>query len=72
MKKTTYKCDRCGAELGEDSTALRQQRFVTEGRYSYRLKFFYKWQTCEPEVISWELCECCRESLDRWIELGDV
>lgn len=72
MKKTTYKCDRCGAELGEDSTALRQQRFVTEGRYSYRFKFFCKWQTCEPEVISWELCERCRESLDRWIELGDV
>lgn len=71
MKRTTYKCDRCGAELGEESVALMQRRFATEHRYSYRLRFWKKWKTCEPEMISWELCESCRESLDRWIELGD-
>lgn len=70
MKKTTYKCDRCGAELGEDGVAIEHLRFGTQERVSHRFKFWGSWKTKERELISWELCECCRESLDRWIELG--
>ena len=72
MKRTTYKCDRCGADLGEEGIATIRQRFVTEECYAHRFKFWNKWKTNEPSVITWELCEPCRESLDRWIELGDV
>lgn len=68
MKKTIFKCDRCGAELGEESTALLRQRIATEERFSHRFKFFGKWKTSDPELIVWELCEACRESLDDWIE----
>ena len=69
MKKTTYKCDRCGAELGEDCTALEQQRFSTHERIAYRLRFFGgKWKDRSGGLIVWELCTSCRESLDDWLE----
>lgn len=69
MKNTTYLCDRCGTELGDDGTALESRRFCTRERIIYEVRYFGDWKkrdTCEIP-ITYELCTKCRESLERWL-----
>lgn len=67
MKKITYKCDRCGCELGEDNAALEKMRFATIQRIRYQVKFFKEWKNGESNVIVRDLCEKCRSDLDKWL-----
>lgn len=66
-KTTTYRCDRCGAQLGEDSAALERTRFCTQERIIHRFKFFRNWKGENREPVVYELCEGCRDSLDEWL-----
>ena len=68
MKKIEYKCDRCGAALGEDSAALEKNRLVTWSKTTYKIVFLPKEREKYSLAITWDLCECCRESLDEWME----
>lgn len=67
MKITTYKCDRCGAELGEWGAAVERTKFVTQEFVFYRMRFFGNWNDDIRQAIDYELCEQCRESLERWL-----
>ncbi len=67
MKKTTYKCDRCGASLGEHGEALRRTRFCTQTIEIYKFKFFSNWKSKDLNPIVYDLCEDCRNALDIWI-----
>lgn len=68
MKQIEYKCDRCGAALGEDSAALEENRLVTQSKTTYKIQFLPKKREKYSPAITWDLCESCRESLDRWLE----
>lgn len=71
MTITTFKCDRCGAELGENSSALERQRLLTVENVHYSISFIKRWRHWEREYpTKYELCESCRESLERWLENG--
>lgn len=67
MKTTTYKCDRCGAELGECGAAVERAKFVTQEIVLYRMRFFKNWKDDICQAVDYELCESCRESLERWL-----
>lgn len=67
MKKETYNCDRCGAELCEGYSPSTLQ-FATESQMRYRMKFFRRWNTDSPIVIVYDLCEKCREELEVWLD----
>lgn len=68
MKSTSYKCDRCGACLGEDSAAIDRFRFGVHMRISYKLLCADKWRCPDGwKPIAYELCEKCRESLEEWL-----
>ena len=67
MKHITYECDRCGCDLG-DGAARTMRKFVTLTETRYKLRFFSKWKSEEPLVAEHDLCENCRESLERWLE----
>lgn len=70
MKKETYVCDRCGAELGEGYAPCTKQ-FATETQFRSRIKFYGHWNTDSPILITHDLCEKCRNSLDKWLEGKD-
>ena len=67
MKKETYHCDRCQAEL-EYGYAPNVKQFATETQLRTRLKFFKSWASDSPLHITYDLCWKCRESLDKWLE----
>ena len=67
MKITSYKCDRCGAELGKCGAAVERSKFVTQEFVFYRIRFFSNWKDDIRQAIDYELCESCRESLERWL-----
>ena len=67
MKTTSYKCDRCGAVLGENGESIIRTSFCTEDKIMHRIKLFNKWKTENPQPIVYELCYECRESLERWL-----
>ena len=67
MKTTSYKCDRCGAALGEDGEALEINRFCSHDRIIRRIKFISTEKVIPLNPIVYELCEPCRESLERWL-----
>jgi hypothetical protein len=67
MKKETYSCDRCGAELCEGYSPSTLQ-FATETQIRHRIRFFKKWKNDFPTTICHDLCEKCRNSLDEWLE----
>ena len=67
MKTTTYKCDRCGAELGDCGAAVERSKFVTQELVFYRIRFFSNWKDDIRQAIDYELCESCRKSLERWL-----
>lgn len=67
MKQTLYRCDRCGAHLGEDGVALERNRFCTQQLIHYRFKFFKNWKSDNARPIVYELCEECRDRLEVWI-----
>ena len=71
MKQIEYKCDRCGIALGEDSAALEENRLITQSKTIYKIQFLPKKREKFSLAITWDLCESCRESLDRWLE-GEV
>lgn len=66
MKHITYECDRCGCELDEGA-ARSTRNFATCTETRYKLRFFRKWKNEEPLFAEHELCEKCRESLERWL-----
>lgn len=66
MKKETYTCDRCGAEL-KDGYATTTKNFCTVSQFRYRIRCFKHWNTDSPIFISHDLCEKCRESLEEWL-----
>lgn len=68
MKETTYKCDRCGAPLGEDGAAIDENRIMTQAKIFYKIKFLPMKREKYTEPIIYELCKSCRESLDEWLE----
>lgn len=71
MKTTSYRCDRCGAELGEHTGALERKRFVTVEWVHYSLRFFSDWKGHDREFpTTYDLCHDCRESLERWLNNG--
>lgn len=67
MKYTKFLCDRCGKRLGEEGAALEKTRFCTQKLIFHRLKFFKDWKKDVREPVVYELCESCRESLDKWL-----
>ena len=67
MKTTSYKCDRCGAALGEDGVALEKNRFCFNDRIIRRIKFIRTGKEDTMRTVIFELCEPCRESLERWL-----
>lgn len=67
MKKETYNCDRCGAELKEGYSPSTLQ-FTTETQIRYRIRFFKEWKNDFPIAVCHDLCEKCRNSLDEWLE----
>ena len=68
MKKIEYKCDRCGVELGEDSSAIEKNRLITQSKTTYKIKFLPKKRERYSLAIAWDLCESCREKQDEWLE----
>jgi len=66
MMEITYKCDRCEQNLDKGAASSnRNFAVVTETRY--KLRFFKAWRNVDPLFIEHELCEKCRESLERWL-----
>ena len=68
MKKETYVCDRCGADLGDGYSQPCVKQFATETQLRNRIKFFGRWNEDSPILTTYDLCKNCRESLDKWME----
>ena len=68
MKEITYKCDRCCAPLRKDGAAIEENRFTTQARISYKLKFLPRIREKYTDPIVWDLCDSCREALDEWLD----
>ena len=66
MKKETYSCDRCGAELCNGYSPSTLQ-FATETQMRYRIRFFKEWRNDFPITTTYDLCEKCREDLEVWL-----
>lgn len=66
MKHITYECDRCGCSLDEGA-ARSTRNIATKTEIRYKLRFFRKWKNEEPLITEHELCDECRESLERWL-----
>lgn len=66
MKHITYECDRCGTALDEGA-AVSRRNFAIKTETRYKIAFFNRWNNEEPLFVEHELCEKCRESLERWL-----
>lgn len=67
MKTTSYRCDRCGADLGEGAcTVIDHNMFRTRTVY-YEFAFWRKNPKTQEDFVVYELCQKCRDSLERWL-----
>ena len=73
MKKEIYSCDRCGCELETDGFNTRNYRqFAIEEQTRRRIHFYGSWMTGSPILITYDLCEKCRDSLEEWLSGKDA
>lgn len=71
MHKTIYTCDRCGIPLAADDAAIDRRRIMTQTQIAFKFRFLKKWRNQSELPITYELCERCRDSFDKWLE-GDL
>lgn len=68
IESVRYECDRCGAELPE--SYIRRERlslFCKQEIRNIRICFWKNWDIFDAQACTYELCDKCRESLERWL-----
>lgn len=70
MKISTYKCDRCGGDVGDRE---KRDRLDFEVHTDDTLKIAHAWRRERPEDDAGaDLCEPCVRSLVAWWRAGQV
>ena len=68
IESVRYECDRCGAELPE-SYILRERLslFCKQEIRNISICFWKNRDIFDAQACTYELCDKCRESLERWL-----
>lgn len=68
IESVRYECDRCGAELPKNY--IRRERLSLFRKQEIRniyICFWKNWNDYEAQSCTYDLCNKCRESLERWL-----